>query len=352
MRRSTVGIIMILVLGCLVVLRAADAQQPVKVYRIGFLGLGSAADMVFSIEPLRQGLRELGYIEGRNLGYLIAHPDISLVLQKLDLSAQPRVQAARTGVPHADEAETTVTAPDLLGRPALTTYAAIAPVGWSVFLAQPLREAFAPLYASLLRNAVLLLLGLGLAVLVSLFLARKVVTPIMAAQLQELYASLERKVEERTRELAEKGRQLELASQHKSQFLANMSHELRTPMNAILGYTQLIMDHIYGEVPEKISELLGRVQVPAMATDGAFTVAVSDTGTGISEADQQKIFEAFQQADSSSTRKKPDTGLGLSIVKRIIEMHGGRVWVESRLGKGSTFWFTLPIRVEQQKEAT
>ena len=64
----------------------------------------------------------------------------------------------------------------LLGRPALTTYAAIAPVGWSVFLAQPLREAFAPLYASLLRNAVLLLLGLGLAVLVSLFLARKVVT--------------------------------------------------------------------------------------------------------------------------------------------------------------------------------
>jgi putative tryptophan/tyrosine transport system substrate-binding protein len=67
MRRNTVGIIMILVLGCLVVLRAAEAQQSVKVYRIGFLGLGSAADMVFSIEPLRQGLRELGYIEGRNL---------------------------------------------------------------------------------------------------------------------------------------------------------------------------------------------------------------------------------------------------------------------------------------------
>jgi signal transduction histidine kinase len=268
----------------------------------------------------------------------------------------------------------------------------------------------------------------------------------MAAQLQESYASLEQKVEARTHELAEKGRQLELASQHKSQFLANMSHELRTPMNAILGYTELIMDHIYGEVPEKISEVLervqqsghhlldlindvldiskmeagqltlalndyslaevvqtvfsaveslavekglaltvslppdlplgkgderrltqvllnllgnaikftevGAVQVRATAADGAFTVAVSDTGPGISEADQQKIFEAFQQADSSITRKKGGTGLGLSIVKRIVEMHGGRVWVESRQGRGSTFWFTLPIRVEQQKEAT
>src|SRR4030095_5918753 len=115
-------------------------------------------------------------------GYLIAHPDISLVLQKLDLSAQPQVQAAHARVPRADDAENTITAPDLCGRPALTTYAAIAPVGWSVFLAQPLREAFAPLYASLLRNAVLLLLGLGLAVLVSLFLARKVVTPIRTLQ--------------------------------------------------------------------------------------------------------------------------------------------------------------------------
>jgi signal transduction histidine kinase len=97
---------------------------------------------------------------------------------------------------------------------------------------------------------------------------------------------------------------------------------------------------------------VGEVQVRATAADGAFTVAVSDTGPGISEADQHKIFEAFQQADSSITRKKGGTGLGLSIVKRIVEMHGGRIWVESRLGKGSTFWFTLPIRVEQQKEAT
>jgi putative ABC transport system substrate-binding protein len=67
MRRGTVGIILALALGCLVAPHAAEAQQPIKVHRIGFLGLGSAADMVFDIEPLRQGLRELGYVEGRNL---------------------------------------------------------------------------------------------------------------------------------------------------------------------------------------------------------------------------------------------------------------------------------------------
>jgi signal transduction histidine kinase len=94
----------------------------------------------------------------------------------------------------------------------------------------------------------------------------------------------------------------------------------------------------------------GEVKVKASVSDETFLVSVSDTGPGLSEADQQKIFEEFQQADGSSTRKKGGTGLGLSISKKIIEMHGGRIWVESKLGKGSTFRFRLPVRVEKQGE--
>jgi signal transduction histidine kinase len=90
--------------------------------------------------------------------------------------------------------------------------------------------------------------------------------------------------------------------------------------------------------------------VEVVVSNESFLVSVSDTGPGLSEADQKKIFEEFRQADGSSTREKGGTGLGLSIAKRIVEMHGGRIWVESSLGKGSIFWFTLPVRVEYQKE--
>ncbi|MGB8632601.1 MAG: GAF domain-containing protein [Xanthobacteraceae bacterium] len=246
-------------------------------------------------------------------------------------------------------------------------------------------------------------------------------------------------------EIQDKSRQLEEASQHKSQFLANMSHELRTPLNAILGYTELMADGAYGEPSEKMLGILqrleangrhllglindvldlskieagqlelelsdysiqdiaqtvrstleplaadkklgfklelspelppghgdgrrlaqvlinlvgnaikftdaGEIAIKAEANNGTFHVSVRDTGPGISAADQTKLFQEFQQADNAITRKKGGTGLGLAISKRIIEMHGGRIWVESQLGQGSTFAFTLPVRVEQQVEA-
>ena len=247
-------------------------------------------------------------------------------------------------------------------------------------------------------------------------------------------------------EIQDKSRQLAEASQHKSQFLANMSHELRTPLNAILGYAELILDSVYGDTPDKMREVLDRIQrngrhllglindvldlskieagqlnlsladyslkdvvqsvytavealakekqialkvevsphlpaacgderkltqvllnlvgnaikftdtgevaIKAFAGNGAFTVAVRDTGPGIAEPEQAKIFEEFQQADLSITKKKGGTGLGLAIAKRIVELHGGRIGVESSPGQGSTFSFTLPTKVEEQAKPT
>ena len=247
------------------------------------------------------------------------------------------------------------------------------------------------------------------------------------------------------RELERLYQQLEAASRHKSQFLANMSHELRTPLNGILGLTEMILDKIYGEVPEKIRSALedvqasgrhllglindvldlskieagrvtlslhdysmqevvqavftamqplaaaknlalkvtmppdlppgkgdqrritqvlmnlvgnaikfaetGEVLVQVGISDGSFLASVSDTGPGIAPVDQERIFEEFQQVVGSSSRSKGGTGLGLTIAKRIIEMHGGRIWVESKVGVASTFSFTLPLRVERHVEA-
>jgi signal transduction histidine kinase len=95
----------------------------------------------------------------------------------------------------------------------------------------------------------------------------------------------------------------------------------------------------------------GEVRVSAKAVNGHFAVTVADTGPGIPEEHQVRIFEQFHQVDSSNTKAKGGTGLGLTIAKQIVEMHGGRIWVESTLGKGSTFQMEIPMRAEFRKRA-
>jgi signal transduction histidine kinase len=88
----------------------------------------------------------------------------------------------------------------------------------------------------------------------------------------------------------------------------------------------------------------GRVDVSASRHDGVVEIAVADTGVGISPADQERIFEEFQQAGGAATGSTEGTGLGLALSRRFVELHGGRLWVQSELGLGTTFRFTLPDR--------
>ena len=93
----------------------------------------------------------------------------------------------------------------------------------------------------------------------------------------------------------------------------------------------------------------GEVRITATAMNSHFTVAVTDTGPGIPAEELKRVFEQFHQIDNSNTKAKGGTGLGLAIAKQIVEMHGGRIWVESTLGQGATFQMQLPIRAEFRK---
>ena len=595
------------------------------------------------ISRIKIGQRGIAYAVDQR-GQLIAHPDISLVLQKSDFSKLEQVKAARE--PSADSAQAVAIAQGYRGGEVLTAFATIPELGWTVFVEQPVDDAFAPLYASLRRTGLMLLAGLLVAIGVSLVLARRMVTPIralregaaqigagnldqrievhsgdelealgeqfnsMAARLKESYAGLEHKVRERTAELTktlsqqtataevlklisrasfdldpvlrtlvksaaelcdaqhalfyrvsdeglrpeawhnvsdeyieyrkqhpipvvstqvmgrvlltrapvhvhdvleepdysapaaqklgqyrtvlgvpvlregipigvigvfrtearpffdrqidlivtfadqaaiaienvrlfneiqDKSRQLEVANKHKSEFLANMSHELRTPLNAIIGFSEVLLERMFGEMNEKQEEYLkdihssgqhllslindildlskveagrmelnladfdlptaignaltlireralrhgialeseldaalgairaderkfkqvmvnllsnavkftpegGKITVRARAAGEMVEVAVIDTGVGIALEDHHLVFEEFKQVGSDYTRKAEGTGLGLPLARRFVELHGGAMRLDSELGKGSAFSFTLPLR--------
>jgi signal transduction histidine kinase len=88
----------------------------------------------------------------------------------------------------------------------------------------------------------------------------------------------------------------------------------------------------------------GRVEVRAEPVDGHVELSVSDTGVGIAPADQEAVFEEFRQVGTDYAKKREGTGLGLALARRFVELHGGRIWVKSAPGEGSTFTFSLPVR--------
>jgi signal transduction histidine kinase/CheY-like chemotaxis protein len=199
------------------------------------------------VSQIKVGERGHAYVVDAQ-GRLIAHPDISLVLRNTDMSKLTQVRAARASTSGAatpeNPAETVQEAENIEGRKVLTAYAPVAPLGWLMFVELPAEEAYAPLYAALKRLAFVLLGALGFAVLAGMFLAGRMVGPIqalqtgaarigrgdlsqriaiktgdelealadqfndMAGQLQESYAGLERKVEQRTHELETRSREL------------------------------------------------------------------------------------------------------------------------------------------------
>ncbi|HEV7664528.1 MAG TPA: cache domain-containing protein, partial [Chloroflexota bacterium] len=131
------------------------------------------------VAQIRVGQAGFAYVVD-NAGQLVAHPDISLVLRRADLSALPQVQVLDSAPPAVGGGASI--GRDLQARAVLTAREPIRSLGWWVFVEQPLEEAFAPLAASLVRTAILLIVGLGLSVLASLVLARRMVTPIRALQ--------------------------------------------------------------------------------------------------------------------------------------------------------------------------
>jgi len=292
-------------------------------------------------------------------GQLISHPDISLVLKKTDLSQLPQVRnvlaAAGSGVAgsgHTDEAH------DITGKSVITAHAPIAPLGWTVFVEQEAQEAFAPLYASMLRTGVLMLLGLLLALGASAILAGRMVRPIralqegaarlgagkleqrievhtgdeletlasefnhMAATLRESYAGLEQKVAERTEELV-------AANRAKSRFLAAASHDLRQPMHALGLFVTQLNNRI--KDPEN-RRLTGRIEAAVTALqsllDALLDVSRLDAGVVMANLTDFRVSTLLDRLETAFSPDAFDRGLRLRAARCSLAVRSDTVLLE------------------------
>jgi len=427
------------------------------------------------IAGIKVGKAGYAYIVNRR-GELISHRDFSVVLRKPKMAQLQQVKTAFLSTQEVPQPREMVTR-NLIGNKVFSSYHFISGTDWALFIEQPLEEAYEPLYSSLLRTSSLLLIGLGVALVASFLVARRVVRPLeslrqgverigsgnlayrielktgdefevvadefnkMATDLQESYMRLEQKVADRTVELMIANEKLKDLDKLKSDFVSNVSHELRTPLTAIKGSVDNMLDGITGSLNEKQNRYLGRVksnsdrlarlindlldlsrieaginlkpsnlslvsiakevaetlrpvasekqiEIGIEAPDNSLTawadpdrisevlmnlvgnaikftptlgkvtislhrngnesvkVSVEDTGPGIPSEEAARIFDKFYQVTQTEKQKTRGTGLGLSIAKALVELHGGKIWLESEAGKGSMFCFTLPV--EQQ----
>ncbi|BAU50012.1 ATPase [Sulfurifustis variabilis] len=309
------------------------------------------------VSGIRAGRTGYAYVVGPG-GRLISHPDISLVLKKTDLGSLRQVRAALSAGNPVTERPDLHVAENRGGQPVLVAHAPIPSLGWAVLVEQPLTEALAPLYGSMLRTALLLLAGLVLAAGASFVLARRMVEPIralqagadrigagrldhrievhtgdeledlatqfnrMADQLRESYAHLERKVEERTEQLAR-------ANEAKSRFLAAASHDLRQPMHALGLFVAQLRDTARSpDTLELVEQAQSAVSALRQLLDAILDVSKLDAGVLRPSRTEFAIGSLFDRLRASFAPEFARKGLRLRVAPCRLSVRSDPVLLE------------------------
>jgi len=286
------------------------------------------------ISSVRVGKAGYAYLVTSD-GRLIAHPDLSMVLQKRELRETEQLKAVSLST-SSEAAPNALMAHNLQGKRMFASFTLISSLGWIVFAERPIEEIYAPLYASVFRTSGAFVLALGVALLATLLVRRRVVLPLetlrhgverirkgeltarldfktgdeiealadefnqLASHVREAYTVLEGKVDERTQALRIANEKLEEASKQKSRFLANVNHELRTPLSSIIGYARLLRRQTEGKISpvqqENLEDLLRNAERLLGLIDSLLDFAKIEAGRMEVCVESVKIGELIQGA--------------------------------------------------------